>query len=175
METCNSFATAYSDYANTACADDSEFLKCTAKLASRRSRKSVLGDACSIALLSLAAFDTNMFLLNLQNGTCNLQNFALQPHNPDDYITEMVLARFDHKAKCERWERFIDEIMCGDKSTAAFLQKSLVFALTCDINDHFHILFGASTRYGKSTLTEAVGFIFDDYAWAVQPQTLAKC
>ncbi|MDR1350338.1 MAG: hypothetical protein LBJ59_06095 [Zoogloeaceae bacterium] len=38
----------------------------------------------------------------------------------------------------------------------------------------FYILYGASTRNGKSTLTEAIGFILGDYARTVQPQTLAK-
>ena len=110
----------------------------------------------------------------MQNGTYNLQTFALQPHNPTDYITKMTRARFDHKVKCARRERFIDEIMCGDTDTAVFLQKALGFALTGETNAHFYILYGASTRNGKSTLTEAIGYILGDYARTVQPQTLAK-
>ena len=49
MEMCKTFATAYSDYAVAVCADDSDFLRYTAKLASRRNRESVLNDAKSIA------------------------------------------------------------------------------------------------------------------------------
>ncbi|GHU48697.1 hypothetical protein FACS1894120_7100 [Clostridia bacterium] len=90
MEMCKIFATAYADYAVTACADDSDFVKYTAKLASRRNRESVLNDAKSISPMSLSRFDTNKYLLNLQNGTLNLQNFTLQPHNPADYITKIV-------------------------------------------------------------------------------------
>jgi putative DNA primase/helicase len=174
MEMCKTFVTAYSDYAVAACADDSDFLKYTAKLASRRNRESVLGDAKSIAPMSLSAFDVNKFLLNLQNGTYNLQNFSIQQHNPADYITKIARVRFDRKARCPRWEQFIDEIMCGDQSTAAFLQKALGYSLTGETNAHFYIFHGASTRNGKSTLTEAIGFILGDYARTVQPQTLAK-
>ncbi|MFP3154675.1 phage/plasmid primase, P4 family [Lachnospiraceae bacterium ZAX-1] len=174
MEMCKTFVTAYSDYAVAACADDSDFLKYTAKLASRRNRESVLGDAKSIAPMSLSAFDVNKFLLNLQNGTYNLQNFSIQQHNPADYITKIARVRFDRKARCSRWEQFIDEIMCGDQSTAAFLQKALGYSLTGETNAHFYIFHGASTRNGKSTLTEAIGFILGDYARTVQPQTLAK-
>jgi putative DNA primase/helicase len=176
MEMCKTFATAYSDYAVNACSDDSDFLKYTAKLANRRNRESVLNDAKSIAPISLSAFDTNRYLLNLQNGTYNLQNFNLQQHRAEDYITKMTRVRFDHKAKCQRWEQFIDEIMCGDKATASFMQKALGYALTGDTNacNSFYILYGASTRNGKSTLTEAIGYILGDYARTVQPQTLSK-
>jgi len=174
MEMCKAFATAYADYAINACTDDHEFLKYTAKLASRRNRESVLHDAKSIAPLPLAAFDTNKFLINLQNGTFNLQNFALQQHNPSDYITKMGRARFDIRARCPRWERYIDEIMCGDRATAVFLQKALGHSLTGDTNAHFYILYGASTRNGKSTLTETISYILGDYARTVQPQTLAR-
>jgi putative DNA primase/helicase len=174
MEMCKTFATAYSDYAIAACTDDSDFLKYTAKLANRRNREGILNDAKSIAPLSLSAFDTNKFLLNLQNGTLNLQNFAVQQHNPADYITKLTRVRFDHKARCARWEQFIDEIMCGDVSMAAFLQKALGYSLTGETNAHFYIFHGASTRNGKSTLTEAIGFILGDYARTVQPQTLSK-
>jgi putative DNA primase/helicase len=146
MEMCKSFATAYSDYAVNACSDDTEFLKYTGKWASRRSRESVLNDAKSIAPMSLSAFDTNRYLLNLQNGTYNLQTFTLQPHRAEDYITKIARVRYNPRAKCPRWERFIDEIMCGDVDTAAFLQKALGYALTGDTNAHnsFYILYGAS-------------------------------
>jgi putative DNA primase/helicase len=175
MEMCKAFATAYSDYA-AACADDTDFIKYAAKLASRRNRESVLNDAKSIAPMSLSAFDTNKYLLNLQNGTFNLQNFTLQPHRAEDYVTKMARARFDHRARCPRWDSFIDEVMCGDSATAAFLQKASGYALTGDTNAHnsFYILYGASTRNGKSTLTEAISYILGDYARTVQPQTLAK-
>ncbi|GHV10557.1 hypothetical protein FACS1894219_00210 [Clostridia bacterium] len=176
MEMCKTFATAYSDYAVNAYADDSEFIKYAGKLASRRNRESVLNDAKSIAPMSLSAFDTNRYLLNLTNGTYNLQTFTLQPHRAEDYITKIARVRYDQRAKCTRWERFIDEIMCGDKDTAVFLQKALGYALTGDTNAHnsFYILYGASTRNGKSTLTEAIGYILGDYSRTVQPQTLAR-
>ncbi|GHU47221.1 hypothetical protein FACS1894120_5040 [Clostridia bacterium] len=64
--------------------------------------------------------------------------------------------------------------MCGDLNTAVFLQKALGYSLTGETNAHFYIFHGASTRNGKSTLTEAIGFILGDYARTVQPQTLAK-
>ena len=63
----------------------------------------------SIAPVSIADFDKDLFLLNVQNRTLNLRNFALQPHNPDDMISKLAPVKYNHKAKCQRWEQFISE------------------------------------------------------------------
>jgi putative DNA primase/helicase len=65
--------------------------------------------------------------------------------------------------------------MSGDIDTAGFLQKALGYALTGDTSlECFFILYGSSTRNGKSTLTETVANILGDYARTVQPQTLSR-
>lgn len=137
------------------------------KLAGRRNRESVLNDAKSIAPMSLSAFDTNKYLLNLQNGTLNLQTFTRQDHNPADYITKITRVRFDPKAKCPRWEQFIDEVMCGDKDTALFLQKGLGYALTGDTNAHnnFYILYGHSLPATENPRLQRPSATF----WAIMP------
>jgi putative DNA primase/helicase len=38
----------------------------------------------------------------------------------------------------------------------------------------FFILYGSTTRNGKSTLTETIAYILGDYARTIQAQTLAK-
>ena len=175
MELCKDFAQAYSEYATVHHADDEDFLKYAAKLTSRRNREGLLSDARSIAPASLSDFDRDKYLLNVQNGTLNLKNFALQPHNPTDMITKMAPVKFDPKAKCARWERFIDEVMSGDTATAVFLQKALGYALTGDVSfDCFFVLYGAKSRNGKSTLMETVAHILGEYACTASPQTFSK-
>ena len=175
MELCKDFTQAYSEYAVIHHADDEDFSKYAAKLTSRRNREGILSDARSIAPVSLSDFDRDKYLLNLQNGTLNLKNFALQPHSPADMITKMAPVKYDPKAKCSRWERFIDEIMCGDTDTAVYLQKALGLALTGDTSfDCFFILHGAKSRNGKSTLMETVAHLLGEYACTSSPQTFSK-
>jgi putative DNA primase/helicase len=65
--------------------------------------------------------------------------------------------------------------MCGDTDTSVFLQKSLGYALTGDTSlECFFILYGNTTRNGKTTLSETVAYILGDYARTIQPQTLAR-
>jgi putative DNA primase/helicase len=97
-ELCKDFTQAFSEYAAAHHADDEDFVKYAAKLTSRRNREGILTDARSIAPVSLSAFDRDKFLLNCQNGTLNLNNFALQPHNPADLITKMAKVEYNPDA-----------------------------------------------------------------------------
>ena len=55
------------------------------------------------------------------------------------------------------------------------MQKALGYCLSGDTSlECFFILYGNTTRNGKSTLTETINHIWGDYARTVQPQTLAK-
>ena len=178
MERCKSFVQSLSMYAKSL-GDGSEGGKAFEKYATgfhtRRKREGLLSDARSVAPKSLSDFDKNKMLLNCQNGTFNLEIFGLQPHRAEDYITKITRVRYDHEAVCERWEKFVDEVMCGDTDTAVFLQKALGYALTGDTAlECFFILYGNTTRNGKTTLSETVAHILGDYSRTIQPQTLAR-
>jgi putative DNA primase/helicase len=178
MERCKEFAQAYRKYAESL-DDGSEeskaFIKYATGFHTRRKREGLLSDARSIAPKSIANFDRDRMLLNCINGTLSLKDFDLKPHNAGDYITKITRVKYDHTAKCTRWEKFVDEVMCGDADTAVFLQKALGYALTGDTTlECFFILYGNTTRNGKSTLTETVGHILGDYARTIQPQTLSR-
>ena len=178
MEHCKNFAQALAMYAEAN--DDGidkgkAFIKYTAGFHSRRRREGLLSDARSIAPRSLTDFDRNTKLLNCLNGTINLSNMTLQPHSPKDFITKLARVKHDPAATCPRWEQFISEIMCGDVDTALFLQKALGYALTGDTSlECFFILYGNTTRNGKTTLTETIANILGDYARTIQPQTFSR-
>lgn len=178
MELCKDFAQALIAYAK-ALDDGTEkiaaFIKYTAGFHSRRRRESLLSDARSIAPKSLNAFDHDRLLLNCQNGTFDLRTMELRPHSAADCITKMARAKYVADAFCERWTEFISEIMCGDMDTAKFLQKALGYCLTGDTSlECFFILYGSTTRNGKSTLTETVAHILGEYARTAQPQSLSR-
>jgi putative DNA primase/helicase len=151
-----------------------EFEEYALYLQKRSRRNSLLLDAKSIAPISTEAFDRDKYLLNCANGTLNLLTGRLQPHNPHDYITKIALVEYNRDAKCERWEQFIHEVMCGDADVSKFLQKSLGYSLSGDTSfECFFILLGELTRNGKSTTTETVAHLLHDYAESIQPQTLS--
>jgi len=178
MERCKDFSQTLFQYAKSVDdgADESKaFIKYTSGFHKRTRREGLLSDAKSIAPKSLADFDCDRWLFNCQNGTYDLKAMELRPHNPADFITKLSRVRYEEGVICERWERFISEIMCGDADTARFLQKALGYGLSGDTSlECFFILYGNTTRNGKSTLTETVAHILRDYARTVQPQTLSR-
>jgi putative DNA primase/helicase len=174
-ELCKAFTQAFSEYTAQTHSDDADLLKWAGKLTARRNRDGILCDARSIAPMSIADFDRSKLLFNCANGTLNLQNFALQNFNHTDFITKLSDVKYDVKAQFPRWELFIDEVMCGDAATSVYLQKALGYSLTgLTEYESFYILFGATTRNGKSTLIDAVTNVLGDYACTIQPQTLAR-
>ena len=65
--------------------------------------------------------------------------------------------------------------MESKSEVAVYLQKALGYALSGETTqDCFFLMYGPSTRNGKSTLTETITHLMDDYATSTQPQTLAK-
>ena len=86
-----------------------------------------------------------------------------------------IITYVNIQARCERWERFIGEVMDGDTDTAVYLQKALGYTLT-GLTEYecFFILFGSKSRNGKTTLTETVAHILADYAVTAQPQTFSR-
>jgi putative DNA primase/helicase len=178
MEMCKGFTQNYAVYAE-AVSDGSEdgkaYVKFGKSLTNRRKREGILSDARSIEPMSLADFDSNKNLFNCQNGTYNLANMTLQPHNISDFITKIAKVKYDSGAVCERWDSFISEVMSGDTDAARYLQKAFGYALSGEtLLECFFILYGSTTRNGKTTLTETIAAIMGDYARTIQPQSLSR-
>ncbi|MFZ2540091.1 MAG: phage/plasmid primase, P4 family, partial [Oscillospiraceae bacterium] len=150
-----------------------EYIDSIGKWQMRRYRETILKDAQDVHPLSMSKFDADIYLLNCQNGTLNLQSGEFREHRAADHITKIAGVIHDPKAKCTRWERFIDEVMSGDNEKAEFLQKSLGYALTGDTRyEAMFILFGATTRNGKGTSMETFLKICGDYGRTCRPETI---
>lgn len=71
-------------------------------------------------------------ILNFQNGTLNLDTLELMPHSPDDLSTIQMTYDYDEKAACEKWRKFIYEVMSGDKRKIYLLQEAVGYVLFAD-------------------------------------------
>ena len=151
------------------------WVKYVAKRMQNKYRYIMIDDAKSVYPISIHEFDKDPYLLNVQNGTIDLRTFELKPHNPDDFLSKIANVTFDKNAYCDRWERFITEIMQDDKDKAQFMQKALGYSLTGDTSEEcFFIFYGNTTRNGKGTTAETVLHILGDYGRTAQPETIAQ-
>lgn len=151
-----------------------EYLRYTIRWLTRSYRKTILDDAASIYNIGMDEFDADINLFNCKNGTLDLKAMRFRGHDPEDKITKIADVVYDPKAKCPRFDQFLNEVMSGDKDKSAFLQKALGYALSGDSRQEcMFILYGATTRNGKSTLTESILRVFGDYGATVSPETIA--
>ena len=151
-----------------------EYLRYTIRWLTRSYRKIILDDAASVYNIGMDEFDADVNLLNCKNGTLDLKTMQFLSHNPEDKITKIADVVYDPNAKCPRFEQFLTEVMSGDADKSAFLQKALGYALSGDSRyECMFILYGATTRNGKSTLMESVLRVFGDYGLTVAPETIA--
>lgn len=170
---CKTLAGNLKKYANMYESDS--YVKMAQKWQKRSYRDMILKDARDVCMVYLNEFDKNKHLINLNNGTFNLKTGLLEKHNPDDFITKLAPVDFDSAVCNERWESFIDEIMCGDKEKALFLQKVLGYSIGGTTqHECLFVLYGESTRNGKGTLMESVLNVLGDYGRTVKPESIAQ-
>lgn len=153
-----------------------QFLSWCGKWQSATTRARIVDDARSEPgiLVDLASFDADPFILNVSNGTLDLRTGELRTHNSDDLLTKLAPVRYDPAAQGTRWRQFVEEIFPDDADTQRLFQQACGYALTgSTARECLFILYGPSTRNGKSTACETISALLGDYARAADPSLLA--
>lgn len=93
-------------------AQDDKLLKHIIKSRSHRGLTNMLAQAGTMEIRRLPEhFDRHEYLLNCENGTIDLRDGSVLPHNPDLLITKCVHANYNPDATCEQWQQFLFQIM----------------------------------------------------------------
>lgn len=155
--------------------DRKKILEWCKKWTPRRNRDIYVREAQSIYPLSISGFDRDPYLFNCANCTVDIRTGRPHEHSAEDYITKLSPVIYAPNAKSARWERFIDEIMSGDRDKARYLQKSLGYGLTGDTRfECMFFYYGETTRNGKGTLVESILPVMGEYGLTVRPETIAQ-
>ena len=108
--------------------------------------------------------DADPWLLNVANGTIDLQTGSLRPHDPRDLITKLAPVEYDPEAACPIWDAFLLRAMGGSAELVDFLRRMIGYALTGVIREHvLGFLFGGGAN-GKSTFVGTMHALLGDYA-----------
>ncbi|MFR8902875.1 MAG: hypothetical protein ACLVHS_03210 [Blautia wexlerae] len=133
------------------------YIKYAAGMMNYRNRNVMINDAKDLNFFENIELDKDDFLLNCNN--CVLDLSGDQPksleHNADLLLSKICNANYNPAANCTLWEKTIGEIMQGDTAKIKYLQKMSGRFLTGDTSEEeFYIFLVATTRNGKSTITE---------------------
>ncbi len=103
-----------------------------------------------------ASLDDSPMLLGVANGVIELKTGKLRAADRDDLLTRHSPVEFDPKAKSPVFDKFIDDITCGDKKLAAYLQRVIGYTLTGLTKEQcLFFLFGSGAN-GKSTFLNII-------------------
>lgn len=138
-------------------------------------RSKLIADVKNEIAVDHEQFDRDPYLLNLQNGTLNLNTLELQPHRASDMLTMVAAANYDPNAECPRFLQFIDEVTLNRTEIKQYLQKACGYLLTGKNELHcMFMIYGKKTRNGKSTTFSILRDILRDYAVTCDVDMLTK-
>lgn len=170
------FAVKTVDRANSIMDDKTRevYVKYYNKFNNYNTREKLVKDAQTVYLIDYSEFDNKPELYNCQNGTFNLRTGKLQKHNADDMLTQISNVTYNADTRCDRWERYIDEIMKKDEESKKLLQMIAGHCLSGSTKfECFFMLYGKSTRNGKGTFNSTMMKMHGDYAQALNPESLS--
>jgi putative DNA primase/helicase len=140
----------------------------------------------------LGEFDANPYLLNFMNGTVDVRvddcvdgstsatnaTRGLRPHDPHDYITQLIPYKYDPHAQAPMWNALVSRVVQTanqDGATLRFLQKALGYSLLGGNIEHVIFFLTGSERCGKSKILEIVrALVGEDYAHISRPDLISK-
>lgn len=155
---------------------EGKYLKAVTSLCNIRNRNNMLQDSRDVYFFSNEELDTNDYVLNVQNGTLDLSENEPKflKHSPDMLLSKICNAEFNPGADCKEWKKFLMEIMQKDTEKIKYLQKIAGLSLTGNTEQETcFILYGSTTRNGKSTFCETLIHLLGDYALTMKPESLA--
>lgn len=116
--------------------------------------------------------DAEDWTLNVANGILDLRSGMLLRHDPSMYCSKFVDVVYDAEAQAPLWEKFLDEIMGGEKEIISFLQRAVGYSLTGSTQEQCLFILHGTGANGKSTFTTTLRLLFSDYAAQMDPATL---
>ena len=122
--------------------------------------------------------DPDPWLFNCANGTLNLRDGRLRPHDPADMITQLCPTPFDRAATCPTWTRCLNEWLvlpdfAPDLQLIEYLQRFFGMCLSGDVTAQMLPFLVGVGANGKTTLLETLQHTLgSDYAGPAAPGLL---
>jgi putative DNA primase/helicase len=156
--------------------EEKAILKWAASSESHGALTSMVRRARSLKPVPIKAdqLDADPWVLNLKNGTLDLQTGELVAPRREDHITKVVPIDFDTEATCPTWERFLEQVSLGDPEWGAYLQRAVGYSLTGSTNEEAFFILWGSGKNGKSRFMDIIGQLLGSYAVSMDAGSFEK-
>ena len=120
-------------------------------------------------------FDTHAHLLNVANGTVNLQTMEMTAHDPAQYLTKIVDVAYNEKTPMSpRWAKFLRTIFDDDNELEAYVQRAVGYTLTGHTDEHCLFFCYGDGANGKSTFMKALEIISGEFSTTASIEALLE-
>lgn len=116
-------------------------------------------------------FDSDKWLLNVENGTIDLRSGELREHQREDLNTKIAPVEHDPDATAPTFERFLEQILPSE-AVRDFLQRAVGYASTGAVTEEVLPILHGTGANGKTTLTGVLLDALGDYAIQAPPDLL---
>lgn len=142
------------------------------KCRSNNAKKALEKEEQHLVSVTPGALDRHREKLNTPSGIVDLKTLYVKPNDPNEYFTKSTGTKYSPEAKCPQWEKFIDDIMGGDRELVHYVQKAAGYSLSGFTDEQCAFFCYGTGRNGKTTFLDVIRCIAGDYASNIQPETL---
>lgn len=109
---------------------------------------------------------------NVLNCLISLKTGRTAEHDKKYMISKLAPVTYDENARCPRWDRFIEEVTCGDKSLQLYLQRMIGYCMTAYTKEQCMFFLYGNGSNGKSVFVDTIAYMLGEYAASCQPETV---
>lgn len=117
------------------------------------------------------SFDTDNYTMATPGGVVDLRTGAIAPATPEMMLSKCTAAA-PQATVGVTFLRFLDEVCCGDKDLAHYLQVMLGSCLSGAVENHWIGFMHGFGRNGKNTLLDLILHVMGDYAKKIPSNVL---
>lgn len=133
--------------------DDDKFYLLAYSLGKASARASLIKDSVDNNIVSDEELDTDPYLINLENGTFDLNNMALRKHSYKDMISKMANVSYIPGSQNCILDQFMESVFSGDQDLINYIYRVFGLCLSGETSpEAFWVFLGETSRNGKSTL-----------------------
>ena len=105
------------------------------------------------------AFNHRPMLLNVLNGTLDLETQALREFQREDFLSVQAPVLYDPSATCPKFDAFMEFTFAGDKDVIHWVDRALGYTLTGETAEHVFFMCHGYGGNGKTQLFELIKLI----------------
>lgn len=124
---------------------------------------SILDFSRSDLLIEADDFDPDLGLLNLKNGSLELETGKFREHRASDLCSMRSPVEYDPKAECPRWIRFLTEIFLNDMDLVHFMQRAIGYSISGYTSEQVMLILHGDGSNGKSELLDILDQLMGTY------------